>query len=67
MSAYSTKDITRTEAEAMVRALRALKDDPVSKLSIDDLDAELHDYVYSEKYTEIVGVLTNYNIIPPTN
>ena len=64
MSAYSTKDITRKEAEDMVRAVR-LKIKPlddVSKLTTQELDDELHEYVYSEEHTEIVGTLYNYDI-----
>lgn len=63
MSAYSTKYIDRGEAERMVRAVRAKKrDDPVCKLTNDELDAELHEYVYSEKHADIVGLLYNYII-----
>ena len=64
MSAYSTKDITREEAEKMVREVRAsiAPPDSVSSLSDIELDEELHTYVYSEKYTEIVGLLYNYSI-----
>lgn len=63
MSAYTTKEITRAEAEAMVRAVRLrLKPVDVSSLSLEQLDDELHEYVYSEKHTDIVGLLYNYII-----
>lgn len=64
MSAYSTKNITRSEAEDMVRAVRKKRQpvDAVSLLTDEELDEELHKYVYSEKHTDIVGVLYNYNI-----
>ena len=66
MSAFSTKDITRAEAEEMVRTVRRKLHpaDEVSRLSDEELDGELHEYVYSEEHTEIVGVLYNYNIRP---
>ena len=61
MSAFSTLEIDRKEAEEMVRAVRAKRrDDPVSQLSDEALMDELHEYVYSERHTEIVGVLHNY-------
>ncbi len=60
MSAYSTRDVTR--AERMVQMCRLKKDRSVKALSDDDLNSELHDYVYSERYTDIVGLLYNYNI-----
>lgn len=63
MSAYSTKTISRQEAEDMVRAVRAKRiDDPVSSLSRRELDDELHEYVYSGNHADIVGVLQNYMI-----
>lgn len=62
MSAYSTITITREQAEDMVRAVRAKRKDDVSQLSLEELDAELHEYVYSEEHTDIVGVLRNYDI-----
>ena len=62
MSAYSTKDITRAEAERMVAQCRAKKDRSVFALSEEELDRELHEYVYSENYQDIVGCLYNYNI-----
>lgn len=66
MSAYSTQYITREKAEDMVREVRAKKrDDPVHTLSDEELDGELHEYVYSEKHTDIVGTLTNYIISSP--
>lgn len=61
MSAYSTKEITRAEAEEMVIKCRMRKID-VSALSDRELDDELHEYVYSENYTDIVGILYNYII-----
>lgn len=64
MSAYSTLEITRQEAEEMVRAVRRKLEpvDAVSMLSKEQLDEELHEYVYSGKHTEIVGLLHNYSI-----
>jgi hypothetical protein len=64
MSAYSTITITRQEAENMVRAAREKRNRSVQLLSNEELDQELHEYVYSENYTDIVGVLYNYNITP---
>lgn len=61
MSAYSTKTITRKEAERMVRAVRAKKIS-ISGLTNEELDNELHEYVYSENYPDEVGVLYNYII-----
>ena len=64
MSAYSTLTIDREKAEEMVRAVRAKKrDDPVKSLSNEALMEELHEYVYSEKHTEIVGLLYNYDLL----
>lgn len=63
MSAYSTKEITREEAEKMVLECRAKKYNPVKHLTDRELDEELHEYVYSENYDDIVGVLYNYIII----
>lgn len=62
MSAYSTLDITRKEAERMVALCRLKKDKSVSRLTKEELDKELHEYVYSEEYTDIVGLLYNYYI-----
>lgn len=62
MSAYSTQNITREEAEKIVQACRAKNDRSVKALSDEQLDEELNTYVYSEKYTDIVGVLWNYKI-----
>ncbi len=62
MSAYSTIDITREEAERMVEECRMKKDRSVKALSKEELDRELHEYVYSENYTDIVGHLYNYMI-----
>jgi len=62
MSAYSTKDISREEAEKMVEMCRLKNDRSVKALSNEELDKELHEYVYSENYTDIVGLLYNYNI-----
>ena len=47
MSAYSTRDITRKEAENMVIMCRAKKDRSVRNLTYEELDEELHEYVYS--------------------
>jgi len=62
MSTYTTRTITRKEAEDMVKKVRCKKDRSVNSLSNEELDKELHKYVYSEKYTDIVGFLTNYQI-----
>ena len=62
MSAYSTRTITREEAERMVEQCRAKKDRSVKNLTIEELNRELHEYVYSENYREIVGFLENYRI-----
>ena len=66
MSAFSTRDIKREEAEEMVRKCRLIgKRDDVSLMSNEDLDEELHSYVYSNengKYDDVVGVLYNYCI-----
>ncbi len=64
MSAYSTRTITRKEAIRMIIACRnKYKGEPTIEVSNKELDAELHKYVYSEEYTDIVGVLNNYEII----
>ena len=64
MSSYSTLDITRKEAERMVKAVRAKKDRSVEALTLEELDAELHEYVYSGQHTDEVGLLHNYIIKP---
>ena len=66
MSAYSTREITREEAEEMVRRVRAKirGRDRISLMTDEELDTELHEYVYSEKHNEIVGCLYNYMILP---
>lgn len=64
MSAYSTREVTREEAERMVQECRMKKDRSVKALSDEELDAELHEYVYSERYKDIVGLLYNYIIKP---
>lgn len=69
MSIYSTKDITRKEAEEMVRKCREIEARPIDIYSMTDeqLDEELHKYVYanenSGKYSEAVGYANNYMII----
>jgi len=62
MSAYTTLTITREQAEDMVQKVRCKKDRSVNALSDEELDKELHEYVYSGKYTDIVGFLYNYTI-----
>lgn len=62
MSTYTTLTITREQAEDMVKQVRCKKDRSVNALSDEELDEELHEYVYSGKYSDIVGVLYNYNI-----
>lgn len=63
MSSYTTKTISRAEAEKMVRLARQkYKLVEIENMSDDHLGNELHKYVYSEKYTDIVGVLYNYII-----
>ena len=62
MSAYSTIYITREQAEDMVMAVRRKKERPLSHLTVEELDKELHEYVYSENYPDEVGFLRNYNI-----
>lgn len=46
----------------MVRACREKTANDVSKLSNGELDNELHRYVYSGDYADVVGVLYNYVI-----
>jgi len=67
MSAYSTLTISRKQAEHMVKRVRERNDKSVESLSDEDLDKELHEYVYSEKYTDIVGLLFNYQIVKDTD
>jgi len=67
MSIYSTLYIDRERAEKMVRDCRNLeKIDDVSQMSLQELDEELHKFVYSNensnKYTDIVGYANNYII-----
>lgn len=62
MSAFSTKYVSREEAERMVLECRQKRERPLASVSDEDLDRELHEYVYSENYTDIVGVLYNYII-----
>ena len=68
MSIYSTLYIDRESAENMVRKCRDLekKKDDISQMSLQELDEELHKFVYSNedsnKYTEIVGYANNYII-----
>lgn len=62
MSAYSTITITREKAEEMVEMCRAKNNRSVKALTDEELDKELHQYVYSEDYTDIVGILNNYLI-----
>ena len=65
MSAYTTKNITREEAEKMVLDCRnkGKNKNELQMLSNKELDDELHYYVYSEEYNDIVGFLYNYNIL----
>lgn len=62
MSIYSTLDITREEAERMVLACRMRKDRRLASLTNEELDKELHEYVYSHDYEDIVGGFYNYII-----
>ena len=64
MSAYSTRCITRKEAEELVMACRHKHDRSAKVLSDDELSSELHTYVYSDKYADILGFLINFMIIP---
>jgi hypothetical protein len=66
MSAYTTLTISREQAERMVKRVRERNDKSVESLSNEELNKELHDYVYSEKYTDIVGLLFNYEIVKDT-
>lgn len=66
MSIYSTLTITRERAEEMVLACRMKNDRSVKILSDEELDAELHEYVYSNegthRYDDIIGWAYNYSI-----
>ena len=62
MSVYSTQYITRKEAEDMVKAVRMKLDRGVEALSDEELDKELHEYVYSDAHADIVGLHYNYII-----
>ena len=64
MSVWSTIDISRQSAEDYVRRIRAKSAvDPVKLLSDAELDKELHEYVYSERHTDVLGVCYNFNIL----
>lgn len=67
MSIYSTLYVTREKAEEMVRQCRLIGNrDDISKMSDEELDDELHSYVYgnemSHKYDEAIGWAHNYII-----
>ena len=62
MSAYSTKIVTRNEAEALVTKCRLEAQKEISVMSDDDLDRELNHYAYYVTFSEILGVLTNFRI-----
>lgn len=64
MSAYSTITITREEAERVVMACRNKGKyyNALQMLSDEEIDKELHMYVYSGNYTDEVGLLYNYEI-----
>ena len=64
MSAYTTERITRAQAEKLVQQCRQKDDRSVKALTDEQLDAELHAYVYAGKHTDIVRVLTNYIFEP---
>ena len=64
MSVYSTRCITRKEAEELVMACRFKNDRSARVLSDDELSSELHTYVYSDKYMDILGCFTNFMIVP---
>jgi len=64
MSVYSTRSITRKEAEELVMACRYKHDRSAKALSNDELNSELHTYVYSDKYMDILGCFTNFMIVP---
>ncbi len=66
MSIYTTLTISREQAEHMVKRIRERNDRSVESLSDEELDKELHEYVYSERYTDIVGLLFNYRIVKDT-
>jgi hypothetical protein len=71
MSIFTTKWITRDQAEDMVRKIRARRAGPddISTMSLKDLEDELDMYVYENayypnpgKYSDIVGCAYNYII-----
>ena len=66
MSIYSTRHISRDEAERIVILCRIKDmglDRKIRALSDEILDNELHRYVYSNKYNDIIPSCENYMII----
>lgn len=66
MSAYTTIEITRQQAEEMVLACRnkGKNINVFQMMSNEELVRELHKYVYSGDYNDIVGVFYNYELNP---
>lgn len=62
-AAYSTKYITREEAENMLREIRA-RQNPISLEHLSDIEIEdeLDSYSDEDEYSDILGVLHNFSI-----
>ena len=59
MSAFSTIEITREEAEEKVLKI-LMKEFNFRDLSNYELFEKLNQYAYSEEHTDILGVLNNF-------
>ncbi|MFA5174759.1 MAG: hypothetical protein WC438_06275 [Candidatus Pacearchaeota archaeon] len=61
MSAYTTKTITRKEAEELLKQIYS-KSFSFANDSDKELEEELDRLSYSDKHTDILGVLYNFRI-----
>lgn len=67
MSIYSTQYIDRERAEELVQKCRLKNDRSLAALTNEELDSELHTYVYSGKYDDILGFGYNFIIVKDSN
>lgn len=66
MSSYSTREISREQAEEMLREIESKKI-RFEHLSNHQLEKILDELAYSEEHTDVLGVLYNFIIVDKEN
>lgn len=63
MGAYTTKQITREEAIDLIAECKATEyKNLLNKFTVQDLEETLDEYAHSENFTDVLGVLYDFQI-----